>query len=80
MVKTLHFHHRGCRFNPCLGNYDHTCSAAKNTEMKQKNLNGPLTITETESVFNILPMNKTKEPNGFKVSATKYSKCKEFQS
>lgn len=23
----------------------------KNKEMKQKNLNGPLTITETESVF-----------------------------
>lgn len=24
-------------------------------------------------------MNKTKDPNGFKVSSTKHSKCKEFQ-
>ena len=68
----------GCRFNPCLGNYDHISSTAKNKEMKQKNLNGPLTIIETESVFNILPMKKTKDPNGFKVSSTKHSKHKEF--
>ena len=52
----------------------------KKKRNKTENINGPLTIIETESVFNILPVKKTKDPNGFKVSSTKHSKHKEFQS
>ena len=29
MVKILHFHHRGCRFDPWSGNQDPTCHAVQ---------------------------------------------------